>query len=537
MRHTIGIRRLVSRPTAVIAALLATAAIAVAGCGGGASATGASPARAADFVPAGAPMYFEVSTNGESPQWAQVVALGKKFPGWDQLTSELQAGLNKKGLDFETDIKPLLGDHAAVSITSLPKMSGEGAAAGKPGILAVAELAAGKDAAAQQRLASAATGAPGQHAGVAVYNLGDDHFAAVDDGALLVAESQAGVESAIDAHAAGGSGTLGGTGKFTDALSTLPANVFALGYIDAGAVAKSAPSTGPSGMAIPDLSGLPNLQNAAVALSLSAEQGGVRMKGVLTGADNLGAAKAFTPALTSHVPGDAVAYLGANDVGSVVTQVLDSLSQASPDAKRQIDALTTQIPAALGVSLDDLKALVGGEHAFVVTAGQGGPAVSAVLQTADGARTTKTLDTLRAKVPALVSMLKPGTTLPAWKQVDLGGGLSGWQLPLSPKAGVVYGVDGNLALLGTTPDSVRAVRDPVSPLSQNADYVDATRAMPDQVTSVLWVDVQRAVNLLDAQGAFAGKQKLLDNLRPLKSLAAWSTGGDQPTFEAFLAIR
>jgi hypothetical protein len=61
--------------------------------------------------------------------------------------------------------------------------------------------------------------------------------------------------------------------------------------------------------------------------------------------------------------------------------------------------------------------------------------------------------------------------------------------------------------------------------------------MPDQVTSVLWVDVQRAVNLLDAQGAFAGKQKLLDNLRPLKSLAAWSTGGDQPTFEAFLAIR
>src|SRR5690349_6313674 len=102
MRHTIGIRRLVSRPAAVTAVLLATAAVAVAGCGGGASATGASPARAAYFVPAGAPMYFEVSTDGESPQWAQVVALGKKFPGWDQLTSELQAGLKKKGLDFET---------------------------------------------------------------------------------------------------------------------------------------------------------------------------------------------------------------------------------------------------------------------------------------------------------------------------------------------------------------------------------------------------------------------------------------------------
>jgi uncharacterized protein DUF3352 len=536
MRHTIGFRRLVSRPAALVAALLATAAIAVAGCGGGASATGAKPARAADFVPAGAPMYFEVSTNGDSPQWAQVVALGKKFPGWDQLTSELNAGLHKKGLDFETDIKPLLGDHAAVSITSLPRMGGA-AAAERPGILAVAELAAGKDAAAQQRLASAATGAPGQHAGVAVYRLGADHFAAVDDGALLAADSQAGVESAIDAHAAGGSGTLGGTGKFTDALRSLPPDVFALGYIDAGAIAKSAPSAGPGGMAIPSLSGLPNLQNAAVALSLSAEGGGVRMKGILSGAENVGAAKAFTPALTSHVPGDAVAYLGANDVGSVVMQVLDSLSQASPDAKRQIDALTAQIPGALGVSLDDLKALLGGEHALVVTAGEGGPAVSAVLQTADGARTTKTLDTLREKVPALVAMLKPGTTLPAWKQVDLGGGLSGWQLPLSPKAGVVYGVDGNLALLGTTPDAVRAVRDPVSPLSQNADYVDATRAMPDQVTSVLWVDVQRAVNLLDAQGAFAGKQKLLDNLRPLKSLAAWSTGGDQPTFEAFLAIR
>jgi hypothetical protein len=165
------------------------------------------------------------------------------------------------------------------------------------------------------------------------------------------------------------------------------------------------------------------------------------------------------------------------------------------------------------------------------------PTVALLLQVADGAQAQQTLDTLRAHVPAVVKTISPTTKLPAWSQIPLANGVTGWQLPLSPQAGVVYGVDGNLAIIGTLPDGVKQIQEPLSPLSKNPDFVAATTGMPDQVTGLVWVNVEEGVNLADATGAFKGKQKLLDNLRPLKSVVAWGTGGSNPGFEAFATIQ
>jgi hypothetical protein len=61
--------------------------------------------------------------------------------------------------------------------------------------------------------------------------------------------------------------------------------------------------------------------------------------------------------------------------------------------------------------------------------------------------------------------------------------------------------------------------------------------MPDQVTSVVWVNVQELVKTADTLGAFdASDAKTLANLKPVKSIAAWTTGGGTPTFEVFLRL-
>ena len=62
--------------------------------------------------------------------------------------------------------------------------------------------------------------------------------------------------------------------------------------------------------------------------------------------------------------------------------------------------------------------------------------------------------------------------------------------------------------------------------------------MPEQVTSVLWINLEDGIAALRNAGAFDdAAPETLANLRPLKSIAAWSTAGETPTFEVFARIR
>src|SRR4029079_14361104 len=107
------------------------------------------------------------------------------------------------------------------------------------------------------------------------------------------------------------------------------------GYIDVGALAASA--TTAAGSCAKDLPSLGALKDAAAAVSLTAEPRGVRLKGVLTGAGDLaGAAQAFTPTLTNQVPGDAIAYVGFDNLASLVSNAIGQAESASPDLKKQI---------------------------------------------------------------------------------------------------------------------------------------------------------------------------------------------------------
>lgn len=372
----------------------------------------------------------------------------------------------------------------------------------------------------------------GDISGVPVYT-DDDTVAAVADGVLLVSDSRDRVKAALDAHAAGGDATLGGTDKFTEALAKLPADVFGQAYVDLGAVVQSAGSSSPQLSQL----GLGDFQNAVMAASIAAEPEGARIKGVVMGAPDLGQAS-FSPTLTERVPDDAIAYVGFSDLAGSVTSILDQVrASQSQDVTSQLDALGAQLPQLLGVSLDDLAALTSGEHAVVVTSGSPNPGATLALTVEDGARASQTLDALRTGVPSLLQTFSPDTKLPEWQKVPLAGGVQGWRLPLSPEAGVVYGVDGDLALIGTSVPSVTAVQRTTAPLSASADYQAAVSGMPDEVTSVAYVNIARAVDAADKLGALDdASPKTLANLRPLTSVTAWTTGGDTPTFEVFLRI-
>ena len=530
------------RTVAILTAGVAASAIAVAGCGGG-SETGSSAGDVASYVPSSSPLYLEVTTDFDGAQWQQVQALATEFPGYPQLERMIQKDLETGNVDFDTDVKPLLGERAAIAGLALPPAGDltkgltvpTAAEAGDDmRFVAVVDVADGKSQQVKDLLVREGAVSGGEHDGAEYFTSKDaDGVVAVDDEALVFSDTKEQVFAALDAHQAGGDQTLAGTDKFTGALAKLPSDVFGQAYLDLGAfVQEAGKAAGPQA----DQLGLADLRNAVMAASIAAEPDGARLKGVIMGAPN-DVATEFSPTLTETVPADALAYVGFSNLSGALTQVFQQVQGSLGDEeKRQLEGLSDQLPQLLGVSLDDLSALAEKEHALVVTPGAT-PGAALALQVDDGAKAQATLDKLRVGIPALVKTFQPDATIPKWQPVPLAGGVQGWRLPLSPKAGVVYGVDGDLAIVGTSVRAVTSVQRPVASLSESAAFQEGTAGMPDQVTSVFWLNLQEGLGTLRKAGALKdATPATLANLRPLKSLAAWTTAGDVPGFEVFVRI-
>ena len=530
------------RTVAILTAGVAASAIAVAGCGGG-SETGSSAGDVASYVPSSSPLYLEVTTDFDGAQWQQVQALATEFPGYPQLERMIQKDLETGNVDFDTDVKPLLGERAAIAGLALPPAGDltkgltvpTAAEAGDDmRFVAVVDVADGKSQQVKDLLVREGAVSGGEHDGAEYFTSKDaDGVVAVDDEALVFSDTKEQVFAALDAHQAGGDQTLAGTDKFTGALAKLPSDVFGQAYLDLGAfVQEAGKAAGPQA----DQLGLADLRNAVMAASIAAEPGGARLKGVIMGAPN-DVATEFSPTLTETVPADALAYVGFSNLSGALTQVFQQVQGSLGDEeKRQLEGLSDQLPQLLGVSLDDLSASAEKEHALVVTPGAT-PGAALALQVDDGAKAQATLDKLRVGIPALVKTFQPDATIPKWQPVPLAGGVQGWRLPLSPKAGVVYGVDGDLAIVGTSVRAVTSVQRPVASLSESAAFQEGTAGMPDEVTSVFWLNLQEGLGTLRKAGALKdATPATLANLRPLKSLAAWTTAGDVPGFEVFVRI-
>jgi len=539
-----------ARALVPFAAAAAALSLVAAGCGGDEASSdpaGASAAQAATYVPASAPVYVEVSTDFDGPQWTQIDTLAKRFPAYPEARRQLDAALMEGDVDFNTQVKPLLGDRAAFAVistgganvavdpsTTTPDLGAVRDAAQRGDYVVVVELAEGKEGDAEALIAREADGPPTTVDGVKVYS-DDDSVVAVVPGAIIGANDAADIKAAVDAHAAGGDRTLAGSDRYTDTIGELPEQTFASSYVDVGGLVQQQLAANPQLQS--QAQSLEMVKDTRLAAAAAAEPGGIRVKGVVVGGPEDAPDTSFTPGLTKNVPGDAIAYFGFRNLQGHVAHGVQQFAQSGgQELLQQVQPLTGQLPQLLGVTLDDLRALTAREHAVVVTQGTPVPGAALALEVEDGARAGRTLDTLRERSPGLVAQFRPGAELPAWRQVDLEGGVRGWDLPLGTTGGVTYGVDGNLAIVGTNPQAVRAVQRPVQPLAQTPAFTEATAGMPDQVTSVTWVNVGEVIRLADGLGAFRDNPEALANLRKVTSISGWTTGGEEQTFEVFVRI-
>lgn len=194
----------------VMWAVAAVAAIAVAGCGS--SSSGDATSDALSYLPKGAPLVFSLPTDPKDPQIEQANRLLGKFgPLASQFRQGFTQALRQRGLDFNKDVKPILGNRvfaAAPSAQSLNSGGNDFVVALKVGDEGKAKAIVGKGA---TKTASID--------GADVYSQGGS-FTAITGGALVSAPSRQLLSDALQRHKGGDSAHM-----TTDDYSRLLAGV------------------------------------------------------------------------------------------------------------------------------------------------------------------------------------------------------------------------------------------------------------------------------------------------------------------------
>ncbi|MGB1675560.1 MAG: DUF3352 domain-containing protein [Miltoncostaeaceae bacterium] len=546
-------RRHVIPVVALAAAGAVGGAVALTGCGSSASA-GSAPASIAGYIPSDSPLYVQVSTDTTGPQWKNLERLGALFPGYGEMRADLDTALAREGVDWEKDLQPLLGDAAALAATEMPEaatalqgaLADPAAAAGRAAataadqpMLAVLQIAQGKSADVKALIAKkGGLTETGTRDGATLYaDATAGTYAAITDESLVIGSTEAVVNEALEAHARGGDAVLSGVFRFNDALALLPDDVFAMAYVNLDVAGEAAKEV------LPQAEMLAGEQvKGAAAMSVTAEEDGLRMKAVLVDAPSSAQQAPYAPTLTAQAPAGSVAYLGFNKLADTVQTALSSATESGSDeTRKQIEALTGQLPLLLGVNADDLRNLTGGEHAVVVTGSGKEPGATLALTVADGPRASKSLTALSRTLPALGRQFGSDDLKIGKATVFSEGAVKGQVIPMGDGRSVAWGVRGTLAGIGNGAAPVANVLAPrakADSLAGTPGFTAATAGMPEQVTGLAYVDMRKAVPILAANGAFEGSDgaRKRANLAPITQVAAWATAGDTPTVEVVVGM-
>ena len=172
----------------ILAAVLA-AAIVAAGCGGSGPGGGATD-DALSFMPKDAPVVATVETDPDGDQFKKANDLLGKFPFAGQVRNQLKDAANagSSGLDFDDDIKPVLGNQLVFVVPSADALKEDDT----PVLLALKAEDEGK----AEELVKSGGSKVGEAEGSDIYQ-SDDTFIALKDGVIVAGDKQADVEAAL----------------------------------------------------------------------------------------------------------------------------------------------------------------------------------------------------------------------------------------------------------------------------------------------------------------------------------------------------
>jgi hypothetical protein len=470
--------------TKTLCALAALLALVVAGCGSGSGSSGADTAK---LAPASSFLYAEVSLDPSGSQQAGVRSILGDLPGSGppkQRLNDLLERASKSGkspFDYEKDVKPWLGDKAAVFVA--PPAAGAKDPAWAA-VVATSDESKAKDA--LKKLQE-----PGDRK--ATYNGTDyvidkhgDASGLVDS--FFVSGSNAGFKAAVDA---GKKGTLSGSDRYKQATKDASDERIALVYEDIGGLVQAAAAA--SGQSLGPAAGLFGrmLGGEPVVATVKAEQQALVVDGSLipksTGLNLMGKS---TP-LLGEVPADSWLAFGQADFGAAVKSLIGMFAGLAGGEAQ----LEQQLRNATGLDLNrDLLSWIGDVAPFVKGDSKQSIGGGALIQSKDPAASRRAL----TKLSALVARSDHTTQVSAAKV----GSARGYRLKSKDAPQGVYMVQsGDKVALTYGSSSAASALSGKQGLAEAPGFTDAAGKLGDAYSPSFYVAIPPIVRLADSFGA------------------------------------
>ena len=328
------------RLLAVVALLAALCAGVRTACGSDSKTAAGPRAEVLSYFPDKAGLVALVSTDIAHGQIAQARKLADRFPGSGIAIAQLRSQLLKGGLDYERDVKPLLGNEVAVGAARPGGLESNGV------LLVLDASDEGKLSDVIDRQVKAGKlKADGDHAGAKLYSTGTGTELARSGSTLLVADGAAVLNAALDRHEAGDGMT---PGRFEDGLGDLPKDALVRVVGDGHQLLSGARAA--QAKRVPWLAAL-----GPFAFTVRAADDGVHVafradtrSGSLSDAD----VPLATGAAAPRVQGNGDVLVGIRDLSHIIAFAQRAAQAVSPASFARFTADKARIRDRIGVDLD-----------------------------------------------------------------------------------------------------------------------------------------------------------------------------------------
>jgi hypothetical protein len=491
--------------TKTLCVLVALLALVAAGCGSGSSGSGSDTAK---LAPATSFFYAEANIDPTGAQEAGMRSILADLPGsappqerLNQLLEQASQSDKTAKVDYEKDIRPWLGDQAAVFVAPA---KGGGASPAWAAVIATTDEGKAKDAIDKGK----ESGDRKLSYNGSDYLLSKDSAMAVVDG-YFVAGSDAGVRAAIDASK---SSSLAGSDQYKEAIKNATDERVALVYEDLGGMlqalaSSSSQSLGPAAPFIGRMFG-----GKPVVATISAEQQALVVNGsLIPGAGSLNLFGRST-SLLGEAPANSWLALGQADFGNVVKTMVGLFAGALGGA----DVLNQQLQAATGLDLDrDVYPWIGDVALFVSGTSKASIGGGAVIKSKDAATSRRTL----TKLAALAARSGRATVAAA----DVAG-VKGYELKLdsAPKPLYLLQANDRVAITYGAGAAKEVFSGAGGKLSSNPKFTAATSKLGEAYAPSLYVDVPPIIDLADSFGASGADW---DKAKPYLSIVDYVVSG------------
>jgi hypothetical protein len=265
---------------------------------------------------------------------------------------------------------------------------------------------------------------------------------------------------------------------------------------------------------------------AGIAAVVSAQKDGARIavSTALAGsASDLARAYTapFRPQLLDVVSEDAIAYISTRGADRVLQSLASSAGKAI-SLPRELRSAQSDLERFGGLqALRRLRPLLEKEAALFVSRSAAVPVITLVVNDIDAKESDELLRELQPLLARLARRPPAGGQVPTLEPTQVAGTPAA-TLQLSPAVELTYAIFGGRVVITTSPGGIRRVKLGKSHVIDNQLFAPGMRGDLDQVTSVLFLDLEQLLALGEQAGLGDSPdfQQLKTELSPVRTVSA-----------------